>query len=49
MDQLILSIKGHFFLDHPNLAKLYSCFGDEEYLYLVMELCVDGSLAKYKK
>ena len=31
-------------LDHPNIAKLYNVYEDEEYLHLVMESCLGGEL-----
>lgn len=31
-------------LDHPNIAKLFETFQDDDYLYLVMELCSGGDL-----
>lgn len=49
VEQLAFSIKCHFFFNHPNLAQLYACFSDEKYIYLVMEICIDGSLSKYRK
>jgi serine/threonine protein kinase len=49
LPQLIFSIKGHFLLSHPNLAQLYACFCDENSIYLLMELCGDGNLSKYRK
>lgn len=31
-------------LDHPNIIKLFGIFEDEEYVYLVQELCTGGEL-----
>lgn len=33
-------------LNHPNIVKLFSCFQDEEKVYLVLEYCKGGSLAQ---
>jgi serine/threonine protein kinase len=49
IDQFINSIRGHFLLNHPNLVKLYTFFYDKEHIYLLLELCMDGNLARYKK
>ena len=37
-------IKINMFLDHPNLAKLYHFFDDEEYIYLVCEYATDKNV-----
>ena len=31
-------------LDHPNIIKLYEVYENEEYIYLIMELCTGGEL-----
>ncbi|PFH36324.1 hypothetical protein BESB_045160 [Besnoitia besnoiti] len=31
-------------LDHPNIIKVYECFEDYSYVYIVMELCRGGDL-----
>jgi calcium-dependent protein kinase len=31
-------------LDHPNIAKLYETFKDDNFTYLVIELCEGGEL-----
>ena len=31
-------------LDHPNILKLYEYFEDEQFLYLITELCKGGEL-----
>ncbi|KAI9593465.1 kinase-like domain-containing protein [Syncephalis fuscata] len=34
----------HLRLQHPAVLKLYDCFEDKQYVYLVMELCTAGEL-----
>lgn len=36
-DQLLIEIKMQFYLDHPNILKLYGVFSDEEHIYLILE------------
>lgn len=36
VNQLSLGIKCHAFLNHPNIAQLYACFYDKDYIYLLM-------------
>lgn len=49
INQFILGVKCHFFMNSPHIVQLYGCFSDSENIYLLMELCVDGNLAKEKK
>jgi serine/threonine protein kinase len=42
--QRIREIKIQSFLDHPHIVQLYSVFVEENNLYLLMELCSDGTL-----
>lgn len=37
-------IKIHSTLDHPNIVKLYKVFEDVKNMFLVMELCGNGTL-----
>lgn len=48
-NQLLREIKIQSFLDHPNIVQLYTFFVDEEYLYLVLEVCLSGNLYIYLK
>lgn len=48
-NQLINEIKIQSYLDHPNVVKLYAFFADQEYIYLVMELCTSGHLYDFVK
>jgi len=34
-ENVMNEIKIHSFLHHPNIAKLYGCFHDQEYIYLI--------------
>jgi serine/threonine protein kinase len=43
-ENVIREIKISFFLDHPNISKLYGVFNDSKRIYLVFELGVDYSL-----
>ena len=47
--QFISSIKIHSFFRQPNIVQLYSVFHDAEFVYLLMELCIDGNLKTVKK
>jgi aurora kinase len=37
-------IKINMFLEHPNIAKLYGCFHDQDHIYLICEYGTDKSL-----
>ncbi|XP_045117603.1 serine/threonine-protein kinase PLK4-like isoform X2 [Portunus trituberculatus] len=39
----------HSRLCHPSILQLYTFFEDQEYVYLVLELCVKGELQKHLK
>jgi serine/threonine protein kinase len=36
-EQLLMEIKMQFYLNHPNILKLYGVFSDEAYIYLILE------------
>lgn len=42
-------IKVHVQLKHPSVLELYNCFEDENYVYLVIELCHIGELNRFLK
>ena len=44
MEQFVMEIKLQFFLNHPNILKLYGVFDDEEHIYLILEYMEDGTL-----
>lgn len=39
-------IKIHSQLEHPNIVKLYKVFEDVKNMFLVMELCNNGTLSE---
>ncbi|KAK8402007.1 hypothetical protein O3P69_001231 [Scylla paramamosain] len=39
----------HSRLSHPSILQLYTFFEDQEYVYLVLEVCVKGELQKHLK
>lgn len=43
-DQLLMEIKMQFYLNHPNILKLYGVFSDEENIYLILEYMEEGTL-----
>lgn len=36
-------------LEHPNVVRLFEVIEDQQFIYLVMELCGGGSLYEYLK
>ena len=49
VEQFCLSLKVQMFLKHPHVAQIYACFCDGVHFYIVMELCVDGTLAGFRR
>lgn len=49
LEQFIQEIKIQFYLNHPNIVKLYSFFDDELHFYILMEYMEGGSLYSYLK
>lgn len=39
----------HYRLKHPSILELYTFFEDQNYVYLVLELCHNGELQQYLK
>lgn len=39
----------HSRLDHPSILKLYTYFEDNDFVYIVLELCENGELQRYLK
>lgn len=37
-------IKLMHMVDHPNIAKMYETYDEQNYIYIVMELCPKGDL-----
>ena len=48
-DQIKNEIKIQFFLDHPNMIKLYGFFSDADRMYLIQEYAPGGDLYKTLK
>lgn len=46
-DNIEKEIEAHSKFDHPNIVKFYDYFGEEHFLYLVLEYCPAGSLFFY--
>ena len=44
LTQFLRELKIQSYLDHPNIIKIYGCFDDEKYIYIIMELGCDGQL-----
>lgn len=45
MEIFIRAMKIQFFLNHPNIAKIYGLIVEEKYVHLILEYCADGDLA----
>uniref|UniRef100_S4RZR0 Uncharacterized protein n=1 Tax=Petromyzon marinus TaxID=7757 RepID=S4RZR0_PETMA len=39
----------HCQLKHPSVLELYTCFEDQNYVYLVLEMCNNGEVGRYLK
>ena len=40
----MLEVKIQSFCDHQNILKIYGCFNDKNYIYLVLEYMEEGTL-----
>ena len=49
MSRVKNEIKVHIQLKHPSVLDLYNFFEDENYVYLVIELCHNGALNRFLK
>ena len=49
LERLNAEITIHHQVKHPNIAELLNCFYDENYIYLILELCSHGDLDRYLK
>lgn len=50
IDQFLMEVKIQSYCEHQNILKIYGCFDDEEYIYLVLEYMQEGTLfAELKK
>ncbi|GBB93484.1 hypothetical protein RclHR1_02180026 [Rhizophagus clarus] len=48
-DKLLSEIAIHKKLDHPHIVKFYDCCEDQSFVYLLMELCENKTLASMNK
>jgi len=42
VDQFIREVKIQIYFNHPNIVKMYGCFSDEKYIYILLEAAMDG-------
>lgn len=49
MDRVKQEVEIHIQLNHPSILKVYTCFENANYVYLVLELCHNGELQRYLK
>ncbi|XP_059479721.1 serine/threonine-protein kinase PLK4 [Neocloeon triangulifer] len=49
VDRVRQEVKIHSRLKHPSVLELFTFFEDENYVYLVLELCLGGELQRYVK
>lgn len=40
-------IKIHSFVNHPHITKLYGCFDDEKFIYLICEYATDENVYEH--
>lgn len=45
-EQFTKEVKIHFQMKHPNVVRLYKVFEDKQYIYMLMELSPNGTLAE---
>ncbi|KAF0520515.1 Pkinase-domain-containing protein [Gigaspora margarita] len=48
-DKLLSEIQIHKIMDHPHIVKFYECFEDSSFVYMIMELCENKTLAYMNK
>ncbi|CAG8459041.1 1806_t:CDS:10 [Scutellospora calospora] len=48
-DKLLSEIRIHKIMDHPHIVKFYECFEDLSFVYMIMELCENKTLAYMNK
>lgn len=42
-------VKIQMYLNHPNIIKLYGCFDDEKFIYIILEVAMGGQLFQQLK
>ena len=47
--QFCLGVKCQLFFKNPHLTQVYAVFHDSAHIYMLLELCVDGSLKNHRK
>jgi polo-like kinase 4 len=47
VDRVRQEVQIHSRLKHPSVLELYTFFEDDNYVYLVLELCLGGELQRY--
>lgn len=47
MQRINQEVQVHIQLEHPSVVTLHSYFEDDDYVYLVLELCHKGDLQSY--
>lgn len=46
-ESVFREVKIHSFATHPHIVRLYGCFADEKYIYLVCEYATDENLYEH--
>lgn len=49
VDRVRQEVSIHYRLKHPAILELYTFFEDDNYVYLILELCHNGELQNYLK
>lgn len=40
-------MKIQLFLNHPNIIKMYGCFDDLSFIYILLEVAIEGTLYSF--
>ncbi|CAN0377364.1 unnamed protein product [Lampetra planeri] len=49
VDRVRAEVEIHSQLKHPAILEMYGCFEDDNYVYLVLEMCHNGEMSRYLK